>query len=242
MHVFKSNMTSQIKAVLFDLDDTLFDRTAAVKQTLQLMTREFPALFKGIPIDRLAREFFLADDAATAEYKKGLSLEKTRLLRDSEFLKSLGLDQSNTPAIDAFYIKYYPTIKIFIAGAKPLIERLARTYRLGLISNGNATDQCQKLDNLGIRNLLSCTMFSEEIGIRKPDQRIFREAVKNLGRKTHECLYVGDSYENDVIGAKDAGMISCWFNRGQVPPPQTTVTPDFEISGLEQIIDILKCN
>jgi putative hydrolase of the HAD superfamily len=241
MHVFKGNMTSQIKAVLFDLDDTLFDRTAAVRQTLQLMAGAFPELFRGIPIDKLIREFYIADDMATAEYKKGLSLEKTRLLRDSEFLKLLGSDQSYAPAIHAFYVKYYPAIKIFVNGAKPLIERLARVYRLGLISNGNAIDQCQKLDNLGIRHLLSCTLLSEEIGIRKPDPEIFRKAAENLGMKTNQCLYVGDSYENDIIGAANTGMITCWFNPGQAPSPRTTVKPDFEISALSQIIDILNC-
>ena len=233
-------MTNHIKAVLFDLDDTLFDRTAAVERTLQHMADEFPGLFSGITIDKISHTFFRADDIATLEFNNGLSLKDTRLFRDREFLKSLGLDQSHAPAIDAFYIKYYPTNKVFVAGAKPIIERLARAYRLGLISNGNAIDQCQKLDNLGIRHLLSCTMLSEEIGIRKPDPRIFQEAAKNLGSSTDECLFIGDSYENDVIGARNAGMQACWFNPGHISPPQTTVIPNnFEISSLDQLFGIL---
>jgi putative hydrolase of the HAD superfamily len=232
-------MTAHIKAILFDLDDTLFDRTTAVERTLQAMSNEFPGLFSGITTDKIIRAFFHSDEIATLEFNNGLSLKETRLVRDREFLKSLGLDYGYAPAIDAFYIKTYPTFKVFISGAKPIIERLARAYRLGLISNGNSIDQCQKLDNLGIRHLLSCTMLSEEIGIRKPDPRIFQEAVKNLGTSTDECLFIGDSYENDVIGARNAGMQACWFNPGHVPPPHTTVIPDFEISTLDQLIDIL---
>jgi HAD superfamily hydrolase (TIGR01549 family) len=232
-------MTVHTKAVLFDLDDTLFDRTAAIERTLQAMANEFPGLFSGIATDKISRAFFRADDIATLEFNNGLSLKETRLFRDREFLKSLGLDQSYAPDIDDFYIKTYPTLKVFMSGAKTVIEQLATAYRLGLISNGNAIDQCQKLDNLGIRHLLSCTMLSEEIGIRKPDPRIFQEAAKNLGTSTDECLFIGDSYDNDIIGARNAGMQACWFNPGHVPSSHTTVIPDFEISALDQLIDIL---
>jgi putative hydrolase of the HAD superfamily len=232
-------MTAHIKAILFDLDDTLFDRTTAVERTLQAMSNEFPGLFSGITADKIIRAFFHSDEIATLEFNKGLSLEDTRLFRDREFLKSLGLDQGYAPAIDAFYVKYYPTNKVFVAGAKQIIERLARAYRLGLISNGNAIDQYQKLDNLGIRHLLNCTILSEEIGIRKPDPRIFQEASGLLKISVEECLYVGDSYDNDIIGARNAGMRACWFNPRDIPSPQTTVIPDFKISTLDQLTDIL---
>jgi HAD superfamily hydrolase (TIGR01509 family) len=79
--------------------------------------------------------------------------------------------------------------------------------------------QLRKLDTLGIRHVFSCIVLSEEFGIRKPDPRIFFHAAGLLGVSPSECLYIGDSYKNDITGSRAAGMLSCWFKRGHSSLP-----------------------
>ena len=64
-------------------------------------------------------------------------------------------------------------------------------------------------------------MLSGELGVKKPDPRIFWEAASLLGAEPEECLYVGDAYEADVIGSRKARMKVCWFNPYGMQPPRT---------------------
>ncbi|MCK4433243.1 MAG: HAD family hydrolase, partial [Methanomicrobia archaeon] len=67
------------------------------------------------------------------------------------------------------------------------------------------------------------------------------KATTSLDMKPEECLYVGDSYGTDILGAKKAGMQTCWFNPKNLPLPQEDVEPDFEIHTLDEILGILEC-
>lgn len=86
-------MTQRIRAVLFDLDDTLFDRNKAVEKTLVSMAREFPHLFSGLDTSRILKVFIASDDIAMLEYKAGASIDESRLARNRIFLKTLGRDE-----------------------------------------------------------------------------------------------------------------------------------------------------
>ena len=110
---------------------------------------------------------------------------------------------------------------------------------MGIISNGSPDVQYRKLKTLGIKHLFDCILLSEKVGIRKPDPKIFWKATTSLAKEPEECLYVGDSYERDVLGAKKAGMRACWFNPRGLRLPQEDVEPDFEIGALDHIPEIL---
>ncbi|MEC8989819.1 MAG: HAD-IA family hydrolase, partial [Candidatus Latescibacterota bacterium] len=70
----------------------------------------------------------------------------------------------------------------------------------------------RKLETLGLHDAFACILLSEEFGARKPDPSIFLEGCRQLQVEPARCLYVGDSYRNDVVGAAAAGMPCCWFN------------------------------
>jgi putative hydrolase of the HAD superfamily len=83
--------------------------------------------------------------------------------------------------------------------------------------------------------LFECIVLSEELGIRKPDPAIFWHAAELLDVAPGDCLYIGDSYDNDVVGAKRSGMHVCWFNpAGEAASGE--VKPDLEIRTLEEIL------
>lgn len=125
--------------------------------------------------------------------------------------------------------------------AKRVVKTLSKKFKLGIISNGFPDVQYRKLRVLGFENLFQCIMLSGEIDILKPDPRIFLKATNLLAVQPEESLYVGDSYNVDIVGAKKAGMQTCWFNPHKIRLPQGVIKPDIEIKVLKEIPKILKC-
>ena len=233
-------LLDSLEAVLFDLDDTLFDRHAAQRQILHLIVIQFPDLFSGVNEETAARAFFESEELAAAEFKAGVPIETTRITRFRRFLNSLGLNRDSAQKINAFYLERYTVVATPVAGAVSTVTSLANDYQIGIISNGSPDVQYQKLNSLGIRQLLDCIVLSEEIGIRKPEPGIFLEAVSLLSREPAECIYVGDSYDNDVVGAKNAGLRTCWFNPHGMQRADGDLSPDIESASLGKLGKMLK--
>jgi putative hydrolase of the HAD superfamily len=232
-------MMTSIKAILFDVDDTIFDRARAQRKILRLIVQEFHDVFAGIDEQTALNAFFESDRLSLEEFYAGGSVEELRVVRSRRFLQLLGLSEDFADEITEMYVKSYPNIDAPVKGAKSVIRNLAGRFQLGIVSNGFPDTQYRKLRTLGMEELFDCILLSEEIGIRKPDPGIFWKAAELLARKPEECLYVGDSYKADVLGAKKAGMRACWFNPGGLRP-SAEVKPDFEISELDEILEILE--
>ena len=137
------------------------------------------------------------------------------------------------------YLRAYPSLCIPVPGATQVVLDLSKRLPVGLVSNGLPDVQYKKLDAIGLGRVFSCLVLSEEIGIRKPDPKIFRRAAGIMRVQPVECLYVGDSYPNDVVGAKAAGMRACWFNPRPSTPESTEVKADFTIADMRELIGIL---
>lgn len=91
-------------------------------------------------------------------------------------------------------------------GTRDALESLlGRGYRLGVISNADGRME-EVLAGVGLRDLLEFVLDSQVVGVEKPDRRIFHEGARRLGLPPASCLYVGDLYPVDVVGARRAGM------------------------------------
>lgn len=228
-----------IKAVFFDLDNTLFNQSKAHKTAISQMKEEFKFLFDNIEENRLMEVFNGAEERAIEEFRKGKPLVTIRLNRTKEFLESLDLDVEYADEFNERFYELYPTFDMEIEGAKQLVRDCSGNYSLGVISNGSKGVQCKKLRALGIEDYFENILLSEEIGIRKPDPGIFLEAIKEMGGNTEECLMVGDSYHSDIVGAKEAGMKACWFNPSNNSYPEEEIVPDFVVESLDEVFEIL---
>ena len=233
-------MMADLRAILFDVDDTLFDRNGAQLMALDVITREFRDLFAGIDRQAMVDAFLESDRLTTLAFYGGIpTIENVRVRRAQVFLDLLGLDGAHADAIAALYVETYPRMDAPVDGAVALVEALAPRFQLGVVSNSLPDVQYQKLETLGIGHFFDCIVLSEEFGIRKPAPAIFWHATGLLGREPEECLYVGDSYAADVVGAKRAGLLACWFNPNGLHPPQDSVECDFEARTLAQVCEIL---
>jgi HAD superfamily hydrolase (TIGR01549 family) len=229
-----------VKAILFDIDDTLYDRNLAQIKTVELIVQSLPSLFNHLKMARITEAFLESDRITTNDFNAGAPSTNLRDSRSKLFLRLLGISESHAERITEMYVHQYPRCNTPVAGAVQLVKKLSKKYQIGAVSNGLPDVQYTKLETLGLKNMLSCIVLSEEIGIRKPDAGIFLHAVRLLGRQPAECLFVGDSYTSDIIGAKKVGMRTCWFNPAKSLLPDNLSKPDFVVNDLMEIPGLLE--
>lgn len=228
-------MVSQPEAVIFDVDDTLFDRRRAQEVILQIIVQELPAVFNGLGFGEIHHAFAESDRIACEEYDAGILRERFRDRRSKLFLQILGLDQSPANTISDLYVTRYPAVNAPVPGALSTVKSLAHVFRLGVVSNGFPDVQYRKLEALQLRQCFACIVLSEEVGIHKPDPAIFQLAASMVNVRPEACLYVGDLFDVDVVGAKEAGMQACWFNPHSLARPAGDTAPDMEICQLSAL-------
>jgi len=234
-------MEGNIRAVLFDVDGTLFDRSLAQRKALEIVVRQFPHIFGAFGLERVAKAFTESDRITTEDFEAGAPSEGLRLKRSRLFLQLIDLqeDEDLADAITEVYVRDYPTVEASMAGAAPLVKELSRRFIVGVVSNGLPDVQYRKLEAMGLREVFSCIVLSEEIGIRKPDPGIFHHAASLLRMQPSECLYVGDSYTSDIVGSKNSGMLACWLNHEQSVTTNERIKADFVISHLQELSEII---
>jgi len=115
---------------------------------------------------------------------------------------------------------------------------LRQRYALGIISNfyGNVATLCQEC---GLAALCDVIIDSAQVGVSKPERRIFMLALEQLGRAPHTAAYVGDSFERDVIGAKTAGLHTIWLRGLESRPCPDPALVNATITTLEELPALL---
>lgn len=229
----------KLKAILFDIDDTLFDRAKAQRKWAHLMIQEYREVLKGIEQKVVVNALLESDRISTEECNRTHSRDAARIDRFKIFLKLLNLSSETAEDITALYVESYPKINSPVEEAKSVIEHLTKRYQLGIVSNGFRDVQYQKLKALEIKDLFDCIVLSAEVGVWKPDPRLFLKAISLLERRSEECMYVGNSYEDDILVAKKAGIQTCWFNPDGAPAAQKGYKSNYVVQKLSEILEIV---
>jgi len=123
-------------------------------------------------------------------------------------------------------------------GVDRLLADLKGRYRLGLITNGPSQMQWEKIRTLGFDDLFDVILVAGDLGIYKPDGRIFERLSGKLGVAAHEVLFAGDTYDTDIVGAARAGMYTAWIGSGD-PSRAGDVEPTLcnpHVAGLREIL------
>jgi putative hydrolase of the HAD superfamily len=231
-------MQSKIITILFDVDDTLFDRREAQNKLGEGMIHRQNDLFSRLAFNQVIDAFLRSDDLFNQRLDSSDFTGEPRLERSKIFLQLLFLDESHSEEITMLYLELYRGITIPVRGTDSVLRKLSVYYQLGVLSKGFADIQRRKLISLGIERLFDCVVLSGELCIRKPDPRIFKEAMRMLGRLPTDCLYVGDNYQHDVVGAGNTGLHNCVFNHGGDTFPVNGAKPDFEIRAFSDLLSL----
>ena len=195
------------KAVLWDLDDTIHSRAAAAG-------RMFPGMFRTcLYTDR--GEAFIEEAVAFMLTQAG----RHSVMHEAAFRALLERYPSDKPYVREDCVAYYyDHIRDFVEPFPETIEILeklkSRGIKLAIVTNITPElldHQRKKVEALGIAHLFDTVVYSAEVGVHKPDRRIFDYAASVLGVPNEQCLFVGDDPQADVAGALGAGMEVVWL-------------------------------
>lgn len=237
--------------VLFDLGNTLmyFDsewsrvlpesNTALLKSLhkdgIRVEDQDFLRL-----IEARLQEYYQARDTEFLEYTTGYML--------LSLLSELGYPEVPERVLQRALRAMYAVTQAHWQledDAKPTLEALLkRGCRLGLISNAGDDQDVQTLvDKFGLRPYFDVILTSAAQGIRKPNPRIFWNALQRLGAAPAQALMVGDTLGADILGARNAGIFSVWITRRADKAANQahleTIRPDATIETLSEVVDLL---
>ncbi|MAL19086.1 MAG: HAD family hydrolase [Balneola sp.] len=204
------------KFIYFDLDDTLLDHKKAERAGLRDVHQHFD-MFEGISENQLLDTYHHINKGLWEEYGRGeIDRHELHRRRFSETLVELGLDKSMHEEAGKVYMNYYRNHWEWIDGAKDAYDKIAKKYKVGIITNGFAETQRLKIDQFQLRETARQIVISEDVGVMKPDPKIFDHSTELAGVNRGEILYVGDSFTSDVTGGAKAGWKVAWYTRSPV--------------------------
>ncbi len=218
-------------AVLFDLDDTLVDRDRARDRFFTfLLNTYFPDL--------------KPEGASWSERMDALrGLDRSGRGSKAAIHDYLFAERPVRPAmpVTAFVEMMRSKIASYTSwsdGAEPLLRCLqARKHPMAVVTNGSKS-QRDKIEVLEASRYFETVLISGEVGIAKPDSRIFRQALSRLNAAPGRSVFVGDSMEHDIAGARKAGMMTVYIKKGEAEDPGNALC-DLVVSDLRELSDLV---
>jgi putative hydrolase of the HAD superfamily len=229
------SMLDRIRAVSLDLDDTLWEVMPvlyrAEARLQDWLRRHHPRLAAEYDAERF-REVRVRVARESPERAHDMTWLRTEALRRCAV--ATGYDESvAAAAFEVFHaarneVEFYPDVPDALA-------RLAALVPVYALSNGNA---CVK--RVGLGAYFAGAVAAHDAGAAKPHPRIYEYLVEVSGFAAHEILHVGDDPQNDVVGARAAGMPTAWMNRGAREWPHELPRADFEVRDLAELTALVE--
>ncbi len=252
-----NNPFAEVKAVFFDLDDTLCGYWNASKKGLRETFDAHPV--PGKTTDEMVKHWAVAFRKFSPTLKKTgyyaqylVSGEVTRTQQMRLTLAEAGIeDESLAVALSEAYMRRRDANLALFEESLPVLEALKGTYPMGLITNGPADIQRQEVGTLKLASYFNPILIEGELGFGKPVPEVFRRAEAAVGLEPHQILMVGNSLHHDIFGAMDAGWRTAWVRRdSDVPPsaegdavpepiPTEGPLPDMIIESLDELLPLL---
>ncbi len=216
------------KAIYFDLDNTLIDRTGAAYDIYcDIVSDCLPHFAKHSAEYEAAVQRLMIWD----EYG---SIEKTHVF--SRFCKVYQLDESLVESLSNRWAEQFGEYARSFSKSEEILEKLSEKYRLGLLTNGYPHMQRKKLEKSGLEKYFEVVIVSGEYGMHKPDVRIFQHACEMMRLSPEEIIFVGDTFAADVLGALRCGMKPVWIHSDSLMRTEMDV---LRIHKIEELIELL---
>jgi putative hydrolase of the HAD superfamily len=223
-----------VRAVCFDLDNTLWDVVPVLERAERILADWLRLRYPRIP-----QRF---DAAAILEVRAALLAEQPHQAHDLTFLRretlarlAAAVGYERDIAHEAFATWYaarnqcVPFIEVV-----PALEKLRPRFRLATLSNGNAD-----LEAIGIAHHFEVRLHASALGCAKPDARAYEALAAALTLDPAEILFVGDEPQADITGPRNVGMQTVWVNRGDIAWPGELLPPDHVVVDLDGLVALL---
>jgi len=230
-----------IKAIFFDVDDTMYDhlypfQRAIANEVLHLEHFPFEAAYHRMRYysDKLSVQYGGAEAMAKQGIDRKMQAERF-LYALADFNVHISFEQAEK--IQQIYLATQFDISTFANMDKLLVQLKEKGYIVGLLTNGAEKHQRKKIKALQLERYIDADkiFISGAFGIDKPNPAIFHHISKQINISAEHCLYVGDSWRNDVIGATEAGWHMLWFNHRKQETPQSHIIVE-QVNSIEQLI------
>lgn len=225
-------MNKKYSTLLIDLDDTLLDFGKAEDCAITRLMEDY-----GIPVtDENKRLYVELNKSLWKALEKGeLTRQELWEIRFVEFFKAMGVEADGKKANSEF-MDYISQGSFIIDGALETCEKLHKSYRMYIITNGSKKSQRGRLTNSPILKHFDGVFISEEIGHNKPSKEYFDYVFSQIEEQDRSrVLVIGDSLSSDIAGAVNYGLDSCWLCRGE----EKENSADCIIYDIRQLSDIL---
>lgn len=218
-----------MRAICFDLDDTLIDRWGSVRRFLVGQHARFATELNGIDLATY-EEVFDRHDACGARKRIRVYRRVVRELQVPISAETLTMD----------YLRHAWCEVTLLADAEAVLRHfIERGWRLACITNGSTAIQEPKLHSTGLAGYFDTISISEREGVAKPDPVIFWQTLDRLGVEPADAVMVGDNPDADMRGAREAGLLGIWL-RNQFPwPADLPWRPDAMIEELCELRTVL---
>jgi putative hydrolase of the HAD superfamily len=220
------------KAIVFDLDDTLFPEIDFVCSGFRAVA-EWAEMQLGVP------------GPTGFEALRRIHSEVTRDQTFDRWLEEMDRPASHLTALIRVYREHQPALEPF-PGVRELLEAARVGHKIGLITDGHLSVQRAKFAALGLSRYFDATVFSDEWGRQawKPDCRPFVEVLRMLAASAPEAIYVADNPMKDFLGAKALGMHTVWARHSggyycQLAPPTPRHAADEIACSISDLRDLL---
>ncbi|MBY8988905.1 MAG: TIGR02253 family HAD-type hydrolase [Candidatus Lokiarchaeota archaeon] len=236
-----------IKLVGFDLDDCLYDSTG-LSQIARI--KGIDAMISlGLKIER-QKALILIQEIVT-EYGSNSSKHYDYFIRQLNQYENLSISFNEhvryvAAAVMAYHAQKIKHIKLYDDVKKCLEKLKENSIKTAIITDGIPIKQYEKILRLGIDDLIDLVVISDEIGIRKPNPKLFSFCLNKFKVKGYETIYVGDNIYKDIVPAKLNEIHSVYIHRGgkydiDITGEEITKEnePDYEISKLDELFDII---
>ncbi len=228
----KTSMNS-IKAISFDLDDTLWDNLSVIhranKKLYQKMVFSYPVIeehFDQSAFDQVGFEI-----ANSAAHSSNLSL-----LREKHIISILETCQCSIHQAKEFFDYYYywrNQVELFPA-VRQTLQQLSQSYPLVSATNGNIN-----LEQIGLKIYFNFSVCAADVSEKKPGLKMYQAIIKELDLPAAQILHIGDSFQNDVMASIKVGMKAIWFNPQKLKYPEPNKNILGSISCVSELISLL---
>lgn len=218
-----------IKSFLFDLDDTIISREKAFDGTLKSLIAEWFNSYSESEKNNLFTVLKNWDERGLVD--RPIYLQK--------ILNNYQNIDKNLNELTKFYWNSFVESVIPDKKANQFLQELnEKNISWGIVTNGDE-NQYSKIEKAELTEICPFVVVSDIFGTRKPNQEIFEYALKKLGSKKEETLFVGDTIETDIIGAQNFGMKSAWIHHNRVWPTHMN-SPEMIISHITDLNILLE--
>ena len=219
-----------IKALIFDYDGTLSNRTESVYCFFNDYLRPFVPQLSDIEFEAMVQDLMYFDVNGINEFD----------LRMPPFMDRYGhlFPEGFVKDFKKNFIDKVWSYNVLKEETLEVLEKLKEKYKLALLSNGSSTVQHNKIDHVGIEKYFDAVVVSGDVGIHKPDPKLFEYTLEKLNVKADEALMIGDVFSTDILGAVRAGIKTVWLVEDEERP--AFAYKGYRIRNLKELYEILE--